>query len=192
MLRNKLLLGLACFVMTACVSAQSLGEIARQRKQAKAAASKRVITNDDLAASAATGGATAGAASSSESSAAPATASAGAAKSADKPAEPASMSPEDRKKMEDDFRASVAKQKSEVQQLERELDVLVRENKLRQATFYADAGNRLRNEAQYAADDRKYQADIDAKQQALAQARQKLEELRDQIRRAGLPTSVGE
>src|SRR4051812_7235353 len=61
--------------------------------------------------------------------------------------------PADQKKAADAIKDKYTKQQAEVVQLQRELDVLVRENRLRAATFYADAGARLRDEAKYAADD---------------------------------------
>jgi hypothetical protein len=66
---------------------------------------------------------------------------------------------------------------------------LQRENRLRAATFYADAGNRLRNEKQYAEDDRKYQSDIQNKQKAISDAQAALEKMKEEGRRSSVPLS---
>ncbi|MGH8631617.1 MAG: hypothetical protein ACREU7_12760, partial [Burkholderiales bacterium] len=67
-----------------------------------------------------------------------------------------------------------------------------RENKLRAASYYGDAGSRLRDEGKYAADDRKYQAEANDKKAAIAAAKQKLEDMREELRKAGKPASWGE
>jgi predicted RNase H-like nuclease (RuvC/YqgF family) len=108
----------------------------------------------------------------------------GAAKPAEEKDE-AAKKEEEKKQLADD----IAKTQAEVTQLTRELDVLQRENRMRAATYYADAGNRLRNEQQYAAADRQYQADIQAKQSAINTAKSKLDGLREQARRLGVPAS---
>jgi len=97
----------------------------------------------------------------------------------DKPAK--SKSEEWIKKIED--------QKKEIATLQRELDILQREQRLRAAAFYGDAGTQLRDQAKFAEDSRKEQADIDAKKQALNEARQKLEDLQEAARKAGVSTS---
>jgi hypothetical protein len=86
-----------------------------------------------------------------------------------------------------DWQDKINKQKSEIAQLTRELDVAQRENRLRAATFYADAGNRLRDEKSYAEQDRKYQAEISGKQATLQKAKDTLEKMRDDARHAGVP-----
>ena len=71
--------------------------------------------------------------------------------------------------------------------MQRELDVLVRENKIRAAVYYSDAGARLRDEAKFASDDRKYAADIEAKQKAITNAQANLDKIREEARRTGVP-----
>jgi hypothetical protein len=100
-------------------------------------------------------------------------------------------SPEEMKKLEQEWRKKFQDQKDKISLLQRELDVLKRENQIRAATYYADAGNRMRyeNQAKYAADDRKYQADTAAKQKELDEAKQKLEDMKEDLRKAGLPSA---
>jgi hypothetical protein len=66
---------------------------------------------------------------------------------------------------------------------------LQRENRLRAATYYADAGTRLRDQGKYAADDLRYQQEIQAKRSAIKSAQQQLDTLREQARRMGVPAS---
>ena len=61
------------------------------------------------------------------------------------------------------------------------------EARLRAAAYYGDAGTMLRDQAKYAEDTRKSQAEIDGKKQALDAAQQKLSDLQEQARKAGLP-----
>lgn len=167
--------------------AQSLADQARAATKNKPAPAPgaKVWTNDNIP----TGGAgisTVGPAPSSQ--AAQATLAAG----GEQAAAAAQRSPEETKKLEDEWRKKFKDQKDKIALLQRELTVLVRENQIRAATFYADAGNRLRNETQYAADDRKYQAETAAKQKELDDAKQKLEDMKEELRKAGLPSAWAE
>jgi hypothetical protein len=83
-------------------------------------------------------------------------------------------------------------QQQQVDLLSRELDVLQREYQLRAAAMYADAGNRLRNQADWDKQDIQYKQQIADKQKAVDEAKQKVEELREDARRAGAPSSVQE
>lgn len=83
-------------------------------------------------------------------------------------------------------------QQKEIAQLQRELDVSQREARLRAAAYYADAGTMLRDQGKFAEDSRKTQAEIDSKQQALAAAKQKLEDLQEEARKSGMPSSEAE
>lgn len=173
---------------------QSLGDAARaaREKKPRTATNKPTITNESL--SMMGGTMTTATVSNGPGSSADATKPADASKSADatKPAEgtaakaadekdEAAKKEEQKKQLADD----IAKAQAELSQLTRELDVLQRENRMRAATYYADAGNRLRNEQQYAAADRQYQADIQAKQQAISAAKSKLDGLQEQARKLG-------
>lgn len=200
-MKKTIFVVLAAFAFGAALSlaAQevSLGDAARAQRQKKHAASPnaRVYDNENLpkggALSTTTGGlevasssASEARTSSSSSSGVSASASASAAGSAEEK--------EEQKKAEDEWRQKIADAKKNISQLERELDVLQRENRLRAAAFYGDAGTRLRDSAKFEGDDKKYQADIQTKQTELAAAKQALDQMRDDIRKAGLPSSLGE
>jgi hypothetical protein len=81
-------------------------------------------------------------------------------------------------------------QKQQIDLLGRELDVVQREYQIRAAAIYADAGNRLRNQADWDKQDAQYKQQIADKQKSLEEAKQKLGDLQDEARRAGMPNSV--
>ena len=83
-------------------------------------------------------------------------------------------------------------QEQQIELLTREFDVLQREYQIRAAAMYADAGNRLRNQADWDKQDAQYKQQIADKQKALDDAKQKLEDLQEEARKAGAPTSVRE
>jgi hypothetical protein len=86
----------------------------------------------------------------------------------------------------------VAAQKSQIELLGRELNVLQREYQIRAAAMYADAGNRMRNSADWDKQDAQYKQQIADKQKALDDAKQQLDDLQEQARKAGAPPSVSE
>jgi len=86
----------------------------------------------------------------------------------------------------------VNSQKSEIALASRELDVMQREYQLRAAAMYADAGNRLRNEAAWDKEDADYKQKIADKQKAVDDAKQKLSDIQEEARRAGVPSSMTE
>ena len=165
-------------LLAAPAAAQSLGEYARQQRAKKPAtpAGVKEYTNDNLP--------TSGALSSvGQPSAAPA--STGASSStADADAG------QDRSKQEAEWKNKFAAQRQVIATLEREIDVAGRENGSRQAqtqTTSQDLGSRLRNPVLWAAENKKYQDEIEGKKKELEAARQKLEDMKDDLRKAGLP-----
>lgn len=90
------------------------------------------------------------------------------------------------------WQTKFAEQKNKIELLERELGVLEREYRLRVAVFYADAGTRLRDDKKFADADRQYKADMETKKNALAAAKQQLEDMREEARKAGVPAAVRE
>lgn len=111
-------------------------------------------------------------------------------------AKPDDAKPDDaeaaRQKASEDWKQKLAAQKKDISLLERELDVMQREYRLRAAAFYADAGNRLRNQQQWSQDDQQYRSRIEQKQKQLDEAKQKLDDLKEQARKGGAPASVYE
>src|SRR5579864_1466350 len=83
-------------------------------------------------------------------------------------------------------------EKGQIDLLARELNVLQREYQIRAAAMYADAGNRIRNQADWDKQDADYKQQIADKQKALDDAKQQLDDLQEQARKAGAPPSVSE
>ncbi len=83
-------------------------------------------------------------------------------------------------------------EKEQIDLLTRELDVVQREYQIRAAAMYADAGNRMRNSADWDKQDAQYKQQIADKQKALDDAKQKLEDAQEEARKAGVPESVRE
>jgi DNA repair exonuclease SbcCD ATPase subunit len=178
------LLALAGLLATAA-AAQSLGEYARQQRAQKPAtpAGAKVYTNDNLPTS---GGLS--------------------EVGRLEPPPPPPLSPraaaaeqravqkkaEEQKSLEVEWRAKFTEQKKNIAQMQRQLDLFVRENLLRQAAYSANTAERLQHAPQFAEADQRYQAEITEKQQALDEAKQKLENMKDELRKADLPGSWAE
>ncbi len=163
-------------LLAAPAAAQSLGDYARQQRAKKPPTTQGVkeYTNDNLPTS---GGGVSVAA-----------ADPGSAATSQPDASPG----KDRGKQEAEWRAKFAAQKEGIAKLEREIGVAERENNSRQAqtqTTSQDLGSRLRNPVLWAAENKKYQDEIEGKKKGLAEARQKLEDMKEDLRKAGLPNS---
>jgi len=90
------------------------------------------------------------------------------------------------------WQQKITKQKDAIALAEREADVLDREYRLRAAAFYADAGNRLRNQAQWDKQDSEYRAQTDEKHKQVDAEKQKLTDVQDAARKAGVPARYRE
>ena len=91
-----------------------------------------------------------------------------------------------------DWQKKISTQKDQVDLLARELDVVQREYRLRAAAFYADAGNRLRSSGSWDQEDAQYKQQIADKQKALDKAKEALDDLQEQARKAGVPSGMRE
>ena len=164
----------AAFTIVSSAGAQeSLGELARKQRQLKRPSTARVITNDDIAMAAAP---------------APVVAAEAKSDKSDKEKSDAAAVPsaDDKAKLAASFKAKADEQKKNIAQLERELDVAQREYRIKVAVYYADVGNNLRDGKKWAEEDRKQRAELDDKQKALAAAKQKLDDIQEQARTAGV------
>jgi hypothetical protein len=179
---------------------QSLGDYARQvRKEPDAKPKKKVFDNDNLpkedklsvVGNAPARGAEAAAPAESKpaetASAAPAKAEAGAP-----PADTSKMDQTQKEAAWKQWGDRLKAQQETIDLLTRELDVVQREYQIRAAAMYGDVGNRLRNSADWDKQDAQYKQQIADKQKALDDAKQKLEDLREEARKAGVPSSVRE
>jgi len=98
----------------------------------------------------------------------------------------------EREKTYKEWQQKIADQRKQIDLLSRELDVMQREYRLRAAAFYADAGNRLRNQADWDKEDAAYKQKIAEKQKAVDAAKQHLDDLQEQARKAGVPSALRE
>jgi hypothetical protein len=85
----------------------------------------------------------------------------------------------------DDIKMRLNEQKGKLELASRELDVTQREYRLRAASFYADAGDRLRNSAAWDKEDADYKKRIADQQKAVDDGKKQVEELQEQLRKAG-------
>jgi len=177
---------------------QPLGDYARSVRKDKKAPTTKQFDNDNLpmndklsvVGSAGDGQPGAG---SGESAQAAADAGQSEKKAEDKPpAIQPGQSPEDRQKTYDDWKDRIAAQKAKIDLAARELDVEQREYQLRAAAMYADAGNRLRNSGSWDKEDADYKKKIEEKKKAADEAKQQLEDMQENARKAGVPSSVRE
>ena len=179
---------------------QSLGDYARQvRKEPDGKPKKKVFDNDNLpkedklsvVGNAPAPGAEAAAPAESKpaetANAAPAKAEAGAP-----PADTSKMDQAQKEAAWKQWGDRLKAQQETIDLLTRELDVVQREYQIRAAAMYGDVGNRLRNSADWDKQDAQYKQQIADKQKALDDAKQKLEDLREEARKAGVPSSVRE
>ena len=193
-MKRFLSLLIACSaILVASAGAQSLADVAKQtRAKQKANPNAKVIDNDVLPSTMDTSSETPAASTSPASTLTAAKKdetgnSQPAAKELSKAeSEKAAGDQEDQKNI-DLWKKQINDEKREISQLERELNVAQREAGLHAAVYYADAGTMLRDSAKFAEDNRKLQAEIDTKTQALAAAKQKLADLQEEARKAGVP-----
>lgn len=169
-----------CLFVGAAAAAQdqSLGDVARANRAKKHASASAIKLDDETVAR------TSSPSTSSEpDTAKKADEKAGEAKDADA----AKARPAEGQKS-DDIKKQIDAQTKEIAILQRELDVAQREARLRAAAYYGDAGTMLRDQTKYAEDTRKEQDEINTKKQALDAAQQKLSDLQEQARKAGIRT----
>lgn len=83
-------------------------------------------------------------------------------------------------------------QKNSIDLASRELDVLQKEYQLRAAAMYGDAGNRMRNAAEWDKEDADFKQKIADKQKAVEDAKQKLDDMQEDARKAGVPAAMRE
>jgi hypothetical protein len=110
----------------------------------------------------------------------------------DKPEVQPGQSQEQRQVVYDQWQQRINSQQSEVDLLQRELDVDQKEYRIRAAAFYADAGDRLRNQAAWDKEDTDYKQKIADKQKALDEAKQKVTDMQEDARKSGVPSSSRE
>ncbi|HZD93674.1 MAG TPA: hypothetical protein VE133_05425 [Candidatus Sulfotelmatobacter sp.] len=170
MKKLSLLIVLSLFA-GAAVAQQSLGDVARKNRAKKHDSATTKLDDDSFARNPS-----------------PSTEPAAKAENKDEAARDAKKTSAPAQPKGDDLKKQIESQKKEIATLQREVDVAEREARLRAAAYYADAGVMLRDQAKFAEDSRKEQSEIGGKKQALEAAQQKLSDLQEQARKAGLPS----
>jgi hypothetical protein len=92
----------------------------------------------------------------------------------------------DRQKAADELNKKIQAQQEKINALNHELDLDQREQRLRAAAFYTDAGTRLRNPGQWDKDQAQDANDAAEKRKGLDAARQQLEQMQEEARKAGI------
>jgi hypothetical protein len=115
-----------------------------------------------------------------------------AATATDKLAVQPGQSQEQRQVVYDQWQQKISTQQNQVDLLQRELDVDQREYRVRAAAFYADAGDRLRNQGAWDKEDTDYKQKIADKQKALDEAKQQVTNMQEEARKSGVPSSSRE
>jgi len=86
----------------------------------------------------------------------------------------------------DEWKKKTDDQKQKVASLSHELELTQREYRLRAVAMYSDAGNRLRNAAAWDKEDADFKKQLEEKQKAVDAAKQDLDNLTEQARKAGV------
>jgi hypothetical protein len=196
LLAGILMLGLATSLASAQdanVQEPSLGSYARAvRKDKKPQAAAKKFDNDNLPKDdkiSVVGNVTAASA---DASAAPLAESQAAASPSGKLEVQPGQTQEQRQVVYDQWQQRINTQQSQVDLLTRELDVDQREYRVRAAAFYADAGDRLRNQAAWDKEDADYKQKIADRQKALEAAKQQVADMQEEARKSGVPSSSRE
>ena len=92
----------------------------------------------------------------------------------------------DRKRSADEWKDKLAAQKKNVEAMNHELDLTQREYRLRAVAQYSDAGNRLRNSAQWDKEEADFRKQLEDKQKAVDNAKQELDNMQEEARKAGV------
>lgn len=163
-------------------SQPSLAEAAAQaRAQSKATTAKHVYTNDDFVSSEP---APTVAADAKDASGAEAKTEAKEEKDKDKKDAKAEMAAKNSA-----LKAKIADLKKSIADQQKDISLMEREHQIKTAEYYADAGTQLRTSGQWFVDEKQYQDDLASKKKALSDAQASLDELSEQARKAGVPTS---
>ncbi len=92
----------------------------------------------------------------------------------------------DKQKANDDLQKKIDAEKAKLDSLSHDLDLEQREYRMRAAVFYSDAGNRLRDAADWDKQDAQYKSDMESKQKAIDSAKEQLTQLQEDAHKAGI------
>jgi hypothetical protein len=175
-------------VLSASLAAQrsepSLGDLARQQRQAKKNSAKHVITNEDIARSKEPlNETTAPPADEAKPTAKPSEGNA-AKQQKSETVDAAAKTPVDQ-----DYRAAVQKQRAEIAKLEQQIADTDRKMRVQSTNYYMDAGSRLRDSKAWVEQRTNIEKETAETQKKLSEANAKLDDLLEQARKLGIPAS---
>jgi len=176
----------------AAAQSDSLAEAARKHKQQQAGkpVSAKVYTNDNLPATETIS--TVGAPATDTAADAPTDGPAVSADGSTPAAKNGGAKPVDdgksRQKTWEDWREKIEKQKAAVEQMQKENDEIDRQYKLTSGNYYNSAQQRIFDGAAMAKEDAAYKQQMEQKKKAIEDAKQKIEDLQEGARRAGVPS----
>ena len=93
-----------------------------------------------------------------------------------------------RQKTWEDWRDKIQKQKASVEQMRKENEEIDRQYKLTSGNYYNSAQQRLYDGAAMAKEDAAYKQQLEQKKKAIDDAKQKIDDLQEEARRAGVPS----
>ena len=183
---KHLAIGILLLLGVSGAAAQSLGDYARavRKNKAEPSSTTRHYDNDNLPTTDKLS--VVGPAPAADSSAAPGSENASTDPTAKAAASDLAKADAEKQKAADEWKKKLDQQQEKVDSLNHELDLDQREYRLRAAAQYSDAGNRLRNVAQWDKDNAQYKTDMDAKQKALNAAKQEFDQMQEEARKAGI------
>ncbi len=174
----------ALLALTAAAWAQdvSLGEYARQQraKEKPASPTTKVYTNDDIASAPVPPPAKDTSADTDKD------------KKSAKDKKKEETKAEEMAKEAEGFKQRVADQKAKIAEIQRNMDVSEREFKLQTVQWYTQTGNALLDPKKFKDQTDAHTKERDDLRKQLADAQAELEKIRDEIRKAGLSSNVGD
>jgi hypothetical protein len=99
---------------------------------------------------------------------------------------------QDRQKAWEAWRDKIGTQKDTVDQLQKESDQMEKDSRLRMNTYYGNAQSRIYGGAEEQKSEDASKAQLEQKKKAIEQAKQKLDDMQEEARRAGVPSSFRE
>ena len=173
----------------AAAQSDSLADAARKHKEQQAGkpVATKVYTNDNLPATEtiSTVGAPVADASAAATDGQPASTNTAPAVAKDADKDDASKT---RQKSWEDWRDKIQKQKASVDQMQKENEEIERQYKLTTGNYNSSAQERLYDGAAMAKEDAAYKQQMEQKQKAIDDAKQKIDDMQEQARRAGVPS----
>lgn len=176
--RRVACVGIVVGATALAVAQEPLGDVARKERARQKPQAAKVVTNEDLPAveEPATSADTAGESETGEDKNA----------TDNKNAKDKPLTVEEKIKQAQDWKTKIATQEGKVKALDQEVTQLERDYKLRMSAYYADLGLKLRDQAKWDEDEKKYKEQIATKQKARDAERTKLEDMKEAARKAGV------